>query len=259
MVTIHGTKQKEETYGAIAAAWDDADIGAEITIIQPNDLGGKSLEKTLLHHFPTATADSKNKSRFITLIKTADDPEILPQWRDHTILRYIPETGFYAMPGIFGWQKIDQGSKILTQYLQNLQGVGADFGCGYGYLSHYALTNNAAINKLYAFDIEAKSVQACRKNIHDPRAIIDQSDCTKPLPTLPPLDFIIMNPPFHEGSKQDHTLGHDFIINAAHHLKQNGHLYMVANAYLPYEKILHDHFDRVEKCHEGQGFKIFRT
>lgn len=259
MITIYGTKQKEETYGLIAQTWDNAAIDDIIEIIQPNDLGGKSLEKTLLSCFPNASSDSKNKSRYITIIKTKDEPEVFNQWRSYNELQFVDDIGFYSMPGIFGWNKIDVGSRLLVDHLKNLSGIGADFGCGYGYLTHHALNNNPKIDTLYAFDIDPKSVQACKKNITDDRAVIEMHDCTKPIIDLPKLDFIIMNPPFHEGATEDKSLGQKFITTAKYHLKPKGTLYLVANRHLPYESILNKQFQSVIKICEEDGFKIFKT
>lgn len=259
MIPIHGTKQKEETYALIADAWVNAETGATITIIQPNDLGGKSLEKTLLANFPNASSHSKNKSRVIDLIKTNDDPDILKIWRTYNELQFVDDIGFHSMPGIFGWNKIDTGSKILCDHIDGLKGIGADFGCGYGYLTKNALEKCTDIDTIYAFDIDARSVQACQKNVTDDRATIQIQDCTKPIHNLPTLDFIIMNPPFHEGSTEDKSLGQKFVINAKYHLKPRGKLYIVANKHLPYEKILNEQFQSFGKIFESDGFKIFRT
>ena len=102
MITLQGTKQKEETLGLIALAWGRASVGEEIQIIQPNEMGGKSLEKLVLNHFPDAITDSRNKSRYITVIKEENEPEIILEWMAHTRLRYVEQTGFYSMPGLFG-------------------------------------------------------------------------------------------------------------------------------------------------------------
>ena len=73
------------------------------------------------------------------------------------------------------------------------------------------------------------------------------------------LDFVVMNPPFHSGKKTDSDIGLKFIENAAACLKKNGTLYMVANAHLPYEKLLEKLFFSVEKMTEEQGFKIYKA
>lgn len=259
MIIVQGTKQKEETYGLIANAWDKAEAGGPIQIIQPNDLGGKSLEKKLLSVFSDGISESKNKSRYITITKTNNEPDVLEEWRSYNELQFVDDIGFYSMPGIFGWNKIDKGSTLLLNYLPDLKGTGSDFGCGYGYLTKNILKGNGDIQKLYAFDNDGRAVEACRKNVTDNRAVIDVADCIQPITSLPQLDFIIMNPPFHDGSVEDRALGQKFIENAAHHLKPKGHLYMVANRHLPYEKTLSRYFKNFETLYEDSTFKIFKT
>lgn len=259
MITVLGTKQKEETLGMIAQAWDNAREGDEIEIVQPNDLGGKSLEKLVLKNFPDASSDSRNKSRHIIVIKGNDRPAVVDEWLGHTKLRYVEETGFYSMPGLFGWHKIDVGSALLLAHLPPLKGKGADFGCGYGYLAKNILLKNEKIKILYCFDCDNRSVEACLKNVDDGRAVIDVGDCSRAMAGVPLLDFIVMNPPFHEGAEEDQNLGQRFIEAAAHHLRRNGELWMVANRHLPYEKILEKTFFKVEKIVEEKGFKIFKA
>ena len=77
------------------------------------------------------------------------------------------------------------------------------------------------------------------------------------LQSLTPLDFIIMNPPFHQNKESDVAIGKAFIETAHASLKPSGRLFIVANAHLPYEQILCGAFSDVEKLHEGQGFKVF--
>ncbi len=258
MIIIHGTKQKEETYGLIAKSWQDADMGAQIQIIQPNDLGGKSLAKVLRSHFPNLEVESKQKSRFITITKTDETPDAIAEWLVHTKLRLIDDTGFYSMPGLFGWNKIDVGSRLLVENLSSLKGNGADFGCGYGYLTRHLLGHNPDIKSLYAFDYDPRAVEACVKNIDDDRVIIRQADCTKKIDDIMPLDFIVMNPPFHDGAHENRDMGVSFIEVAAAHLRNKGQLWVVANKHMPYEKTISNLFKQSEKIFEGHGFKIFK-
>ena len=75
------------------------------------------------------------------------------------------DMNFYTKPGVYGWNKIDQGSKILIENISNdLSGVGADFGCGYGYISTKILNGNNQIKKLYAIDADANAIKCCQKN-----------------------------------------------------------------------------------------------
>jgi 16S rRNA (guanine1207-N2)-methyltransferase len=81
-------------------------------------------------------------------------------------------------------------------------------------------------------------------------------DLTKPVAGLSGLDWIVMNPPFHEGKKTDSGIGADFINTAAVALRSGGTLYMVANANLPYEESIRKNFSDSKKILEGEGFKV---
>lgn len=254
---IYGTKQREETYALIATAWDNTQIDDQFTIIQKNDWGGKTLERELLKHFPNAITDSRQKSRFITIIKTTHTPAIIQHWDQWNHLSLIPETGFYSMPGLFGWNKIDKGSKLLMDTIPSLKGKGADFGCGYGFLCRTALEKSPNIQTLYALDIDPRAIDATTKNITDDRIHPMIADCTTSLPIPPnPLNFIITNPPFHNHMGEDRTMGQRFIETAHRTLAKKGALWIVANKHMPYEDTLRSVFGTFETIIIRDGFKI---
>ena len=73
-------------------------------------------------------------------------------------------------------------------------------------------------------------------------------------------DWIVMNPPFHEGKKSDSDIGVSFIKNAHQALRgKGGALYMVANNQMPYERVLNDLFWSVQTIYTGGGFKVFHA
>jgi len=261
MIEIIGTKHKEETYGLIAKTWQNIDDGQSLTIVQPNDRGGKSLEKTIKKHFPNASSQSFDKARHITLIKTTDHtPDIIQEWMAHTHIRFVDNIGFYSVPGLFGWNKIDVGSQLLLDHLPTLKGIGADFGCGYGYLSQNILNDNCDITNLYCFDIDDRAVDTCQQNIgDDDRGIIQRQNCTQIIGDIKPLDFIISNPPFHNENGEDRALGQKFIKTMAHHLKKGATAWIVANQHMPYEDILSQYFSSFETMAQEKGFKIFKA
>lgn len=73
------------------------------------------------------------------------------------------------------------------------------------------------------------------------------------------LDFIVMNPPFHEGGIENQTLGQAFITRAAQWLKPGGVCWLTANRHLPYEALLAAHFCAVTLVDTAGGFKIYRA
>ena len=72
--------------------------------------------------------------------------------------------------------------------------------------------------------------------------------------------IIITNPPFHTQNRVDRPdIGRRFIAVASASLNPGGSLWMVANRHLPYEEVLADHFARVRKVAEKDGFKIIEA
>jgi 16S rRNA (guanine1207-N2)-methyltransferase len=76
---------------------------------------------------------------------------------------------------------------------------------------------------------------------------------------LADLDFVVMNPPFHDGGAEDRALGQAFIVAAAKSLKKAGVCWLVANRHLPYEAPLKEHFKRTRLVVESRGFKVYEA
>ena len=153
-------------------------------------------------------------------------------------------------PGLFAWNRPDQGSALLLEHMPHLSGDIADFGCGWGALSREIL-KHPDVTSLTAIDADALAIEAIRKNNDDPRLNAIWGDATQPMDQK--FDTIIMNPPFHEGGRADrHDLGAAMIQNGFSHLGQGGQMMIVANAHLPYEKTV----TGLEILCEANGFKI---
>lgn len=225
-----------------------------------NDAGGKRLPKWLKDIGLTHSSLSKDKSRIIYAQNTTYNSDVINDWVKNGEITSVSlnNVEYKTKPGIFGWDKIDKGSNLLIEHItDNLSGTGADFGCGYGFLSRHLLENSTKIKKLYAIDADYNALECCKQNLaHYNRASYEWLDLTQDT-NLPPLDFIVMNPPFHIGKDTVADIGNMFIQNAAKSLPTKGKLYMVANAHLPYEKTLGQYFGAVQKLAENSGFKVF--
>ncbi len=226
-----------------------------------NKAGGLRIKKLMQNFgFEALQEEARNKARAVWgYCQKPNDGKI-----NSAILagreRKILDGKFISRPGLFGWDKIDKGSEIITRYIPaDLKGRGADFGCGYGYLSRFLLSNCKKVEQLYCIDADYRAVELCRKNLEqfDCRKEFLWRDLTKAQDDLCNLDFVIMNPPFHENKREDMSIGQDFIYVAHAALRQGGKLFMVANNHLPYEKILKNKFTRCHKLYEGHGFKVF--
>ncbi len=146
---------------------------------------------------------------------------------------------------------------MLAQHLPMLKGRGADLGCGYGALSTVVLRCEA-VTSLRLIDIDRRAIAAARRNVDDLRATFEWADA-RTLEAAADLDFIVMNPPFHDGGVEDRRLGQAFIRQAAAMLKKGGVLWLVANRHLPYEAELNAAFKRVNPVTDGGGYKLFEA
>jgi 16S rRNA (guanine1207-N2)-methyltransferase len=83
------------------------------------------------------------------------------------------------------------------------------------------------------------------------------ADATKPAKLPKGLDFIIMNPPFHDGGTEALDLGRAFIASAAATLRDGGACILVANRHLPYEAEMEPLFAEVRLLAQTGGFKVY--
>jgi 16S rRNA (guanine1207-N2)-methyltransferase len=106
-------------------------------------------------------------------------------------------------------------------------------------------------------DIDRRAVDCAQRNVTDPRAAFAWADVRRE--GLAGLDFVVMNPPFHDGGAEDKALGQAFIRAAHGGLRDGGVLWLVANRHLPYEAVLGELFGKVAMKAETGGFKVFEA
>jgi 16S rRNA (guanine1207-N2)-methyltransferase len=254
------SKNAEEAKYEIAKGLSVLKEGGLIVCAGANDAGGKRAKK-ILEEFGVEQINevSGNKARAAggeKKVMTSEARGVLQRGA----LQRIGD-GFYSQPGLFSWDRPDKGSEILVNELpDDLQGAGADFGCGYGYLASHVLKRCKKIKSFICIDADNRAVEACKKNLKDIKTPVTYlwEDLTREPLAQKNLDFIVMNPPFHEGKKTDAEIGKAFIRRAAESLKSGGELWMVANKQLPYEADAREVFSTIDKFYEGGGYKILR-
>jgi 16S rRNA (guanine1207-N2)-methyltransferase len=263
-VFIATGKSKEKSLYDIACGFDRLKKGGIAILIGANDENGKRLPKWAQEFGLEAVSYSKNKSRIMVIENARPDPDAIERHSQQGKIRTFPLNGVETVtkPGIFGWNKIDRGSAMLADILpDSLTGVGADFGCGYGYLTREILNKGAKPQKIVLLDADCHALEAAKENLAQYEGCTSfefkWQDLSQPVSMAEKFDWIVMNPPFHSGRKQDNDLGLMFIENALKNLNKKGQLYIVANSFLPYENTISNHFSAFSKLVEAEGYKIF--
>lgn len=231
--------------------------GASLTAFAPKDKGGSRLRKALEGFGCTVTEDARKHHRFCSVTRPAE-PIGLAAAIEGGSPRIAPSLGLWTQPGVFSWDRPDPGSVRLLEVLPALYGNGADLGCGIGLLARAILTS-PKVKALICADLDGRAVACAEHNLDDERVKVVWADLRRPLEGLSDLDFVVMNPPFHDGGAEDKALGVAFIEAAARMLGKRGVCWLVANRHLPYEAALARAFETVTVRGEGGGYKIFEA
>lgn len=226
--------------------------------------------KTYTGHASKLFGDScqpKKKGNYYLsrLTKYSDDGKLLDD-KNYLALRSIsgPDNlPLQSKPGIFGWNKIDQGSALLiNQFPQFVASFGEanrpqsllDLGCGYGFLACAAAQQG--FEQVTATDNNAAALNACTKNFAALKVAgaVISGDAGSQLEER--FDAIICNPPFHQGFNIDSELTAKFLTASKRLLAPKGRALFVVNNFIALEKKALDYFPRVREVARSGSFKL---
>jgi 16S rRNA (guanine1207-N2)-methyltransferase len=231
-------------------------VGGRLDVMAAKDKGGSRLSKELKAFGVEVAESSKAHHRRCVVIR----PEVLTGIDDAIAAgapRQVEGLEAWSQPGIFAWDRVDAGTALLAEHLPPMKGAGVDLGCGYGALATVVLRSEA-VTGLKLVDLDRRAIEAAQKNVVDPRATFDWIDARN-LEAAGDMDFVVSNPPFHDGGTEDKRLGQAFIQKAAVLLHKGGVAWIVANRHLPYEAELNTAFKRVTMVADRGGYKLFEA
>lgn len=255
-VTVYAPPGAVERRYVLAQALRVLKVGGRLDIMAPKDKGGSRLAKELKSFGLTFSEEAKAHHRRAKLARP-EQVEALDEAIKGGAPRIVPGLEAWSQPGIFAWDRIDTGTALLADALPALKGKGIDLGCGYGALATVVL-RSTAVTGLRMVDLDRRAIEAAKQNVSDERASFEWAD-VRTLAADGTLDFVVSNPPFHDGGIEDKRLGQKFIRKSAELLKKGGVAWIVANRHLPYEKDLNEVFKRVTMVADQNGFKIFEA
>lgn len=238
-------------------------MNGSFILLGEKNSGIKTYAKKVAERFNSEKNLQKTGKNYLSINikkKPAEEGELLTDNDYHKLQQPEKLSGLFSKPGLFGWDKIDNGSAFLAnQFAEHPPAPNAkilDLGCGYGFLS----TQLASLGQFHftATDNNAAALLSCKKNFSelDINGEIIPSDAGKEIKTKS-VDYVICNPPFHQGFRLDEGLTDQFLKQAARILKQQGQALFVVNEFIPLAKKSLSYFSKVECIAKNRSFCIY--
>ncbi|MCF6322131.1 MAG: class I SAM-dependent methyltransferase [Rhizobiaceae bacterium] len=235
--------------------------GGMVMVAGANNTGIASLRKNIAGIVDVEDSFSKYHSIVFWFRKSSKI-----KFPDNKNKHHIIEAGrqnYSSAPGLFSANKVDPGSIMLAEcFDEAISGRVADLGAGWGYLSCELLRSSKNVYAIDLYEADWHAVEACKINLAQfspgTEVGIFWHDVIRE-PIKQKHDWVITNPPFHQGKNSDVTLGQGFIEHAASILKKDGKLLMVANQHLAYERIIRACFNNFRVLKQVNGFKTIKA
>lgn len=162
------------------------------------------------------------------------------------------------LPGIFSAGELDEGTQLLLDHIPYDRGKVLDMGSGAGIIGALYKKISPA-SEVVMSDWSKLAVLASQKTLEMNRlqAEVVESDLFQNIKEK--FDLIVCNPPFHKGMDTDYSFIENFAEEARKHLNRNGAVYIVANSFLPYGKILEKFFKKVDIVADTKKYKVYKT
>lgn len=257
LIVYYWTKNKQEVQFQLMQLLANSQEEQEILIIGENRCGVRSVEKILAPFGDIAKIDSARRCGLYHFsLKKRPHFSLNTFWKTYQHPQLSGLT-IYSLPGVFSANELDTGSALLLSSLtQPIKGKVLDLGCGAGVIgSMIKKTNPRSI--ITMTDIHAMALESARKTLAENQleGEVFPSDVFSNIEEK--FDFIISNPPFHDGIDTAYRAVEALITQAKWHLNQGGELRIVANAFLPYPNLLQQHFGEFEVLAQTSKFKVY--
>ncbi len=258
-------KGRAYTRALLGAAFHALKPGARLYLAGPNPAGAKSVVKdagVILGRSATIRTKARNRVGVaVRLAGASGAPTPSEAYREFE----AAGLRLFGMPGVFSWEELDDGTAHLLETLDASLCAGKrvlDIGCGNGVIGLAAARHGAAAVDLVdsswlALECTAHGIQAnglgaiCRVWASDLYSDVGPE----------PYDLILSNPPFHVGHAVDTEAAAELIGGARDRLVPGGRLRLVANLFLPYDRLMADVFGagKVQAIYQGPRYRVLEA
>jgi 16S rRNA (guanine1207-N2)-methyltransferase len=209
-------------------------VGSDIFVVGENRSGVRSAEQMLAEYAPLNKVDSARRCGLYHG-RLEKQPTSTPK---HSGANTLDNLTIKTLPGVFSRDGLDVGSQLLLSTLTpHTKGKVLDVGCGAGVLAAVLASHSPKV-RLTLCDVSAPAVEASRATLAANGIEGDVFASNVFSEVNGRFDMIISNPPFHDGLQTSLEAAQTLIRGAVRHLNSGGELRIVANAFLPYPKVL---------------------
>lgn len=230
-------------------------IGSTIFVVGGNSSGVKSAKSILKEYVELNKIDNANHSILMSGILVKQAKFILENFfKTHIWKNLIIK----SLPGVFGYKKIDEGSKLLAStFSKEMNGEILDVGCGSGFLSASLLRKSPQCI-LTMIDRKNSALVSSQATLNSNFFIgtVLSSDIYSNV--FKKFNIIISNPPFHNDLKTDFDITKKIIIDSKKYLKKKGELRFVTNRCFSYDFILKKVFSNFFIIKKNKKYKIYQ-
>jgi len=260
LVIIQFPKSKAELTFTLAMVAASLSKECLVLVVGENKSGIKSLDKLTTQQLADcAKVDSaRHCLLFAANMLPAQESFILENWLkpysfsiNETVIKVV------ALPGVFSQNRLDIGTQVLLENLpKKVTGDLLDFGCGAGVIASYygKVFPNA---NLHLLDVSALALYSAQKtlNLNNLTGQVFPSNSLSDVKGK--YDYVISNPPFHQGLKTNYLATETFLSKIKPHLKPRGHVIVIANSFLRYQPIMEEEIGRTQVLAKKKGFTLY--
>lgn len=262
-VVIFMPKAKAELSMRCAWALSRVTGGGEIWLVGAKREGIAGGSRQFRERFPEAHKADSARHCQLWKIHLGDDHEA-PAFDSRDWISPLEVTvggqtlSLFSMPGLFSEGRLDAGTRLLLETIEDCpKGPVLDFACGNGVVGAW-LSRKWPDLELTLSDVQWQALTCARRAFSGSnRVTVVGSDGLSRLRAG--YGTIITNPPFHQGVDRDASVTESLIGQAGGHLAVHGELRLVANAFLPYTRLIEKAFGRVSVLADDGDFRVYQA
>lgn len=262
-VVVFMPKARDELNMRCAWALSRLGPGGEIWLVGAKRAGIAGGARRFLERFPKAY--KADNARHCQLWKArAEEADRIPVFDTRDWIRPVREVvegqtlSLFSLPGLFSEGRLDPGTRLLLETIgQRPRGPVLDVACGNGVIAAW-LHRKWPDLELTLSDVQWQALVCARLAFGDTdRVPVIASDGLSQLGSG--FGTIVTNPPFHQGVSRDTAVAEGLIRGAPDHLGSQGELRLVANAFLPYPRLIEQVFGTVSILADNGDFRVYRA